>query len=352
MDAFPTEIIEKILGNLDAVTLIRNCSLVCRRWSSIIFSAPWKVLQKYRYEEIIVSEVGSFHVKFEKLANPYKQLRDIENLSRRTRSTNFKIASFDEAAKRMQYISCERLTFEGLSGENFLRVLKDYTKLCIDTKIMSFEFCNFINIEGNILISFFKPRKNKLNEISLDTCRNMNNCLSPDEFLDAIGKLNLPPATYRLRDQYTNSPWQNRLAEIILDTQNVYIFDMDGVRPDITKIKDRLFRWLCPWEAIKKTGRPAIDLSSLNPLLRYPLIMSFNNGRSQRLYPGWKNAGDIIPYRTEAIFNGIRYHEYDKNWWKKHVNVVKVLESNLQNKFSSVEVKDRLGIRFGLRLYR
>ncbi len=168
------------MGNLDAVTLIRDCSLVCRRWNSIIFSAQWKVLQKYRYKEVIVSETGSFHVKFEKLTNHYKRLQNIKRKSR---------LSFDKAAKRMRRISCEKLTFEDLAGENFLRVLKDYTSLCMDTKFICFKFCNFMDIEGNVLISFFKERKRILNEVCLDMCRNVNNCLSPGEFTDAISEI-------------------------------------------------------------------------------------------------------------------------------------------------------------------
>lgn len=278
--------------------------LVCSLWKIVIKQAPWEKLPKYIYREVTVTNKNGFEVKLER--NVYSDNRPAlgEEGSKKWQKLKKSIRSEQaDVGKYMKNISCKKLIFQSLSGNDFTKMLHDFSYLCLDAKILAFDFCDFASIQLDIMVRFLKARHNFLMEVSLSSCRNLENCLSPEEFLESIGNLNGPLMTYRLKDHYPQSPWKDRLAEMILDTRPFWMLDMDGITPSMITVENRLKRWLRPLEAVEETGCLPLDVSLLNPVnvKRKPVILKFENNRSTRLFSFWKKVVEIMPFPTSSF---------------------------------------------------
>lgn len=323
------DILEQIFKFTDIGTLIGSCALVCKQWNEVINGAPWYLLPKRHYKEIIISAQNELEIKLEpdvhcdnspkteaEAANP-KKPRKLWKIIRR------EYPEQEDIPKLMRHLSCESLQFQSLGGAFLPWLLKELSKLLKNVERITFNFCNFqVRCQGAPLPSgalvntvyifqntskrrlrgFMRCRRNKLHEISIASCRNFEYCVSPREFLEYVGNLAGNRPVFRLRDHQNNSMWKNELAEAILNTRTFWLLDMDGVRISAKTLEDRLIRWLRPWEAIKKTGCPPLDIESLyDPeSARKNVIIKIDNANI-KLWSWWYKCLEILPYPVLAL---------------------------------------------------
>ncbi len=154
-DIFPTEISEKIFHYVDPKTLIQDCTRVCHCWKCVINRAPWEKLPKWVYKEIIISEQHGFEIKLIKDVhsnNRPKKRSEIGSKKPRklAKSIRKEHPQMKRIPKYLRHVTCDKLTFQSLSGTNFSYMLHDISYLCLDSKVLVFDFCNFVTIQRDL----------------------------------------------------------------------------------------------------------------------------------------------------------------------------------------------------------
>lgn len=335
----PAEVLEQIFAYVDAKTLIHSCSVINKQWYKVISGAPWQQLQKWVYKEITVSGLDDFEVKLERnvhsdntpktdaeRADPKKPRRLIKSIRREKPKVS-------ELPSLLRHISCKKLIFQSLRETDLRHFLKVFTTLCLDTSAVSFDFCIFQKVKKETLCEFFKPRQNRLMEVGLSSCRDLEECLSQEQFLEYVGQLTGKYQTFKLKDHYAESPWKNRLAEIILDTRPFWILELDGVSPPLTAIENRLKRWLRPNEAVEETGQPPLDCLSSEgyDIRRKDVIIKLENSKTIRVSSWYSKCLQILPYPVQHSNGQIptpQPNKVGKVWayWRNPPMICKVLE--------------------------
>ena len=255
MASLSNELLERIFSNIDAKTLIQSVCLTCKRWNSIVENAQWNVLPKFMYREVTICTGGPKGMMAmlqpdthsdnrpkndEERADP-KRLRRMERpKKRREEVREIKLPV------KMRYIACKRLILESMGGATLSQMLRDFSRLCLNAQEVRFNFCNFEYIKPVLVNRFFMPRKNRLSIISICSCRNVETCMSQEQFLDMIGELQGNFRIYYLMDHYSNAKWLDGLAELILKTRSFEVLELNGVNPDFSLLEDRFVRWLNP----------------------------------------------------------------------------------------------------------
>lgn len=143
------DILEQIFKFTDIGTLIGSCALVCKQWNEVINGAPWYLLPKRHYKEIIISAQNELEIKLEpdvhcdnspkteaEAANP-KKPRKLWKIIRR------EYPEQEDIPKLMRHLSCESLQFQSLGGAFLPWLLKELSKLLKNVERITFNFCNF-----------------------------------------------------------------------------------------------------------------------------------------------------------------------------------------------------------------
>jgi hypothetical protein len=113
-----------------------------------------------------------------------------------------------------------------------MTMLLIFKRMCLRTKIIVLDFCNFNGIQKQMFFDFLKPRRGRLTEFQLYSCRDMSTSFNPGEFWKALGPLSGLFPTIRLKDHYSNSPWMDELAILVLHLEEPpWMLDIDGVNP-------------------------------------------------------------------------------------------------------------------------
>lgn len=323
MRDLPNEIVERILQYTDGVTM-GQCRLVHHQWHTLIEQDRNGRMPKVIYRSMTAKAGKNLEISMEKFVDEAvmntddkptdgaedgvrrmkKQARD--GMERRQSGTRLKIKHTmyeKECYSLMQYLKhvhTDQLIIQCFTAKGLTTILRVFARRCLQAKAITLDFCNFKEVESKDLFDFFKPRKGKLQELVLASCREMGAGYTPEEFWNKLGGIRGQFPTIRIRDHYIQSPWINALATFIMELEDYpWMIDFDGIEP----AKEAIYQQVASWYGAKNARNRIIKLDNCRGI-RLP--GTFNAIQRLGLRPG--NVIDLksVSKILERCFDGKR----------------------------------------------